>query len=29
MITEPLDVVPLWCFFLAATVIGMLAVEAG
>ncbi len=29
MITEPLDVVPLWCFFLAATAIGMLAVEAG
>jgi hypothetical protein len=29
MITEPLDVVPLWCFFLVATAIGMLAVEGG
>ena len=29
MMTEPLDVVPLWCFFLAATAIVMLAVEAG
>jgi hypothetical protein len=29
MISEPLDVVPIWCFFLAATAIGMLAVEGG
>jgi hypothetical protein len=29
MINEPLDVVPLWCFFLAATAIGLLAVEGG
>jgi hypothetical protein len=29
MSSEPLDVVPIWCFFLAATAIGMLAVEGG
>ena len=29
MISVPLDVVPLWCFFVAATAIGMLAVEGG
>jgi hypothetical protein len=29
MITEPLKVVRLWYFFLAARVIGMPAVEAG
>jgi hypothetical protein len=29
MNTEPLDVVPLWCFLPVATAIGMLAVEAG
>jgi hypothetical protein len=29
MVSEALDVVPLWCFFLAATAIGMLAVEGG
>lgn len=29
MSSEPLDVVPLWCFFLLATVVGMLAVEGG
>lgn len=29
MNTEPLDQIPLWCFFLLATAIGMLAVEGG
>jgi hypothetical protein len=28
-VQQPLDVVPLWCFFLAATAIGMLAIEGG
>jgi len=29
MMSEPLDVVPLWCFFLVATATGMLTVEGG
>lgn len=29
MNTEPLDQIPLWCFFLIATVVGLLALEGG
>ncbi len=29
MNSEPLDVIPLWCFFLMTMIIGMLSVEAG
>ncbi len=29
MNSEPLDIIPLWCFFLMTMLIGMLSVEVG